>query len=81
MYLEIITPEKKIYSGEIRLVQVPGTKGMFEILKYHAPIISTLEKGKIKINDGSHDTYVKINGGVIEVKDNVVIILAESIIE
>ncbi len=51
MQLEIITPEKKIYTGDIKLVQVPGSKGSFEILNNHAPIISTLEKGEIKIID------------------------------
>ena len=47
MFLEIITPDKNIFEGEVKLVQVPGSKGTFEILKNHAPIISTLEKGKI----------------------------------
>ncbi len=79
MHLEIVTPDRKIFSGKVNLVQVPGTKGSFEVLEYHAPIISTLEKGKVKINDGGHDTYFKISGGLIEVKDNVIIILAESI--
>jgi F-type H+-transporting ATPase subunit epsilon len=79
MYLEIVTPDKKVFSGNVKLVQVPGTKGSFEILEYHAPIISTLEKGRVKINDGGSDTYFKIGGGLIEVKDNVIIILAESV--
>ena len=79
MHLEIITPDKKIFAGKVNLVQVPGTKGLFEILEYHAPLISTLEKGRIKINDGGHDRYFNITGGLIEVNNNVVIILAESI--
>ena len=48
MKVEIITPEKKLYSGEANLVKVPGTKGSFEILTKHAPLISTLEKGTNK---------------------------------
>ncbi|MEE4197701.1 MAG: ATP synthase F1 subunit epsilon [Bacteroidales bacterium] len=81
MDLEIITPDKKVYSGKVNLVQVPGTKGLFEVLEYHAPIISTLEKGRVKIVEGSSESFFHIDGGVIEVKNNRVIILAESIKE
>ncbi len=80
MLLEIITPDKKVYSGRVKLVQLPGTKGTFEILSHHAPIISTLEKGRIKVldeNDQEH--FFEINGGVIENKDNKIVILAESV--
>ena len=82
MLLEIITPDKKLFTGEVKLIQVPGTKGSFEILKNHAPIISTLEQGTIKIID-PHDQeeFFDIPGGVIEVKKNKVIILSESIQE
>ncbi|MFC2103840.1 ATP synthase F1 subunit epsilon [Bacteroidota bacterium] len=79
MYLEIITPDKKVFSGNINAVQVPGSKGSFAVLEYHAPIISTLEKGKVKVVEGSAETFFKISGGIIEVKDNNVIILAESV--
>jgi len=81
MQLEIITPDKKVYSGKVNLVQVPGTKGLFEVLEYHAPIISTLEKGRIKIVEGSAESLFEIDGGIIEVKNNQAIILAESIKE
>jgi F-type H+-transporting ATPase subunit epsilon len=81
MQLEIITPEKKIYSGDAKLVQVPGSKGSFEILNNHAPIISTLEKGAIKIIDlQDRIVYFDINGGVIEVNQNKIIILAETVL-
>lgn len=79
MYLEIITPDKKVFSGKISSVQVPGSKGSFAILEYHAPIISTLEKGNVKIVEGGHESFFEISGGMIEVKDNNVIILAESV--
>ena len=79
MYLEIITPDKKVYSGKVNIVQVPGSKGSFAVLEYHAPIISTLEKGRVKIVEGSAESFYEISGGIIEVKDNNVIILAESI--
>ena len=80
MLLEIISPDKKIYSGEADLIQVPGSKGSFEILKNHAPIISTLEKGQIKIiaPDGNL-TKFDIDGGVIEAKNNKIIVLAENV--
>jgi len=81
MYLEIITPDKKVFAGKVNVVQVPGSKGLFEVLEYHAPIISTLEKGRVKIVEGNTESFFQIQGGVIEVKDNHVIILAESIIQ
>ncbi len=80
MFLEIITPGKNIYSGEVKLVQLPGTKGSFAILNHHAPIISTLEKGKIKVVEESGKIlFFEIQGGVIENKDNKIIVLAESV--
>jgi len=76
MYLQIISPQKVLFNGDIYLVQVPGTKGSFEILNNHAPVISTLEKGKIKViaSDG-HLEYFEINDGFVEVKNNEVKIL------
>ena len=59
MYLEIITPDKKVFEGEVKLIQLPGSKGGFEILKNHAPIISTLEKGSIKIQDMESLLFLK----------------------
>jgi F-type H+-transporting ATPase subunit epsilon len=82
MTLEIITPDKKIYNGEIKLVQVPGTKGSFEVLKNHAPIISTLQEGKVKVVAVNDQVFFfQITGGVIEVKQNKAILLAESVID
>jgi len=78
MFLEIITPDKKIFSGEVSLVQLPGTDGSFEILNNHAPIISTLTKGKIKLVDAEKATrYFEINSGVVEMQKNKIIVLAE----
>ena len=63
MLLEIIAPDKEVYSGEVDLIQVPGSKGSFEILRNHAPIISTLEKGRIKIVDTKGGTsYFEVDG-------------------
>ena len=79
MFLEIITPSKKVFSGEVKLVQLPGSKGAFEILNNHAPIISTLSKGKIKVIDVNDQvSFFEVNDGVVESKANKLIILAES---
>ena len=80
MNLQIITPDNKVFDGDVKLVQVPGSKGSFQVLTNHAPIISTLDKGNIKIIDGNGETsFISISGGVIEVKNNKIIILAESV--
>lgn len=80
MQLEIITPDKSIYSGKVKLVQVPGSKGSFEILAHHAPVISILEKGRIKVEEESGEVlFFEIDGGVVENKDNKIIVLAESL--
>jgi F-type H+-transporting ATPase subunit epsilon len=79
MNLQIFTPDTRIYEGKVKLVQVPGSKGSFQVLNNHAPIISTLERGNVKIIDNKdHTELFPISGGVIEVKNNEIIILAES---
>ncbi|MDT3697013.1 MAG: F0F1 ATP synthase subunit epsilon [Ignavibacterium sp.] len=80
--LEIITPSKSAFNGEIKAITVPGTKGRFQVLKNHAPIISTFEVGMIKVDlpDGKSDYYATA-GGTIEVLDNKVLVLADSIEE
>ena len=80
MKLEIITPDKKIYEGDISSIRVPGKKGSFQVLKDHAPIISTLENGPVIIVDLALNVVnYEISGGVIEVKQNKIILLAESV--
>ena len=80
MFIEIITPGKKIFEGEVKLVQLPGSKGQFEILKDHAPIISTLVEGPIKVVEKSGEVHLfKVDGGVIENKANKIIVLVESV--
>jgi F-type H+-transporting ATPase subunit epsilon len=80
MKIEIITPDRKVYEGEIKSVRVPGKKGSFQVLKDHAPIISTLEKGTVIIIDqDNREAIFEIDGGVIEVKTNRIILLAESV--
>lgn len=78
MKLEIITPDKSVFEGEVNLVQLPGIDGSFEILNNHAPLISVLKKGKVKIEDEQgQEQFFEVNGGVVEVLKNKVLILAE----
>jgi F-type H+-transporting ATPase subunit epsilon len=77
MFLEITTPDILLFSGEVTSVQLPGIDGLFQILKHHAPLISILKKGKIKIETPSETLYFEINGGVIEVFKDTITILAE----
>ncbi|MCF8372868.1 MAG: ATP synthase F1 subunit epsilon [Bacteroidales bacterium] len=79
MFVEIVTPDKKIFSGEATLAQLPGSNGSFEIMNNHAPIISTLNRGKVRIiaADGKEYSF-DIAGGVIESAENKIIILAET---
>jgi F-type H+-transporting ATPase subunit epsilon len=80
MKIEIITPDKKIFNGEIKSVRVPGKKGSFQVLNDHAPIISTLENGIVRMVDQEDiELTYEISGGVIEVKANKIILLADSI--
>jgi len=79
MKVDIITPDSTLFSSsQVDLVQLPGIDGSFEVLNDHAPLISILKKGKIKLqNKGEKEQYFDINGGVIEVLSNKVLILAE----
>ncbi len=80
MFLEIITPDKKIYQDEVKRVRLPGSSGLFEILNNHAPIISTLEKGTIRVIDNDNRKFTfKVEGGIVENKNNNIIVLLESI--
>ncbi len=78
MKLEILTPENRLFKGEVQSVTVPGKKGQFMVLRNHAPIISTLSRGKVDFVTGDFkEESIVVSGGVIEVKNNEVIILAE----
>ena len=79
MTLEILTPDKKVYEGEATSVTVPGTLGLFEILNHHAPIISTLQDGKLTVRGAGKEEIFFIKGGVVEALNNVVTVLAEGI--
>jgi len=80
MTLEILTPDKKVFEGEVTAVTVPGTSGSFQILKDHAPIISTLEDGPVIVKELNSENIYNIKGGVVEVLDNKIIVLAEAVV-
>ena len=80
MQLEILTPEKRLYTGEVYGVQLPGIGGSFEVLEKHAPMVSALGPGQVKLlldKSGSQNSYFQVAGGFIEVLDNKVTVLVE----
>lgn len=79
--LEIVTPESSVFSGRVQSVTVPGVDGSFQVLYNHAPIISTLGSGLVKVveENGNNHSY-SAEGGVIEVMKNKAIILVERIV-
>jgi F-type H+-transporting ATPase subunit epsilon len=82
MNLEILTPEKKLFSDEVYGVQMPGISGSFEVLEKHAPLVSALKAGRVKVlkDKQNHFDYFDIQGGFVEVINNRVTLLAEGAI-
>lgn len=71
-----------VFSGDIKLIKVPGSNGSFEVMNNHAPIISTLQEGDLKIvTEDNQSQVIKIKGGVVQVLKNQVIVLAESLVQ
>lgn len=79
MQLEILSPEKKIYSGEAVGVQMPGVTGSFEVLNNHAPMIAALATGKMRVNTGKENVIYNIKGGFVEILNNNVSVLVEGV--
>ncbi|MEW6654157.1 MAG: F0F1 ATP synthase subunit epsilon [Bacteroidota bacterium] len=78
--LEIITPSKQAFSGKVRTVTVPGTAGNFQVLFNHAPLLSTFDIGKVKIEDlDGKETEFVTSGGTVEVTENKILLLADSL--
>lgn len=78
MKLEILTPERKLFGDEVYGVQLPGVSGSFEILEKHAPLVSALKEGRIKVlNDKTHTSFFEIRSGFVEVISNKVTVLVE----
>jgi len=86
MNLEILTPDKKLYSGEVYGIQMPGISGSFEVLEKHAPLVSALKAGRVKVlkdksamssGGQSHVLFFDIQSGFVEVINNKVTVLVE----
>jgi F-type H+-transporting ATPase subunit epsilon len=80
MYLEIITPDQRVFAGEVVSAQFPGSNGSFQVLNNHAPLISLLERGKVTIRTTEGEQAITIEGGVVEVLNNKIIVLAEAVL-
>ncbi|MFT4737963.1 MAG: F-type H+-transporting ATPase subunit epsilon [Cyclobacteriaceae bacterium] len=83
MFIEVVTPDEKIYTGEVESATFPGSDGSFQVLNNHAPMISTLGKGDMKlvklVDKKTEEVTYDIEGGVVEVLNNKVTVLAERI--
>ena len=79
MKLDILSPEEEVFSGEVETVSLPGITGRFQLLNHHAPIISALASGTISyvLKEGKKETSLEINGGVVEMLNNSVVILID----
>ena len=78
MNLEIITPDKKLFEGQVKSAVFPVAEGSFGLLNNHAAMIATLKKGNIELIEENNTTHTfEVNGGVVEVFKNKVIVLAE----
>lgn len=77
--LQLVTPEKVVFSGDVRVVSAPGSEGGFQVLRSHAPLLTALDAGRIRVRD-TNDAEIDYatSGGFLEVRDNLVTILAES---
>jgi F-type H+-transporting ATPase subunit epsilon len=75
MIVEILTPDKTLFSGEADVVTLPGAQGSFQILKNHAPMIANLSKGILSIKSAEGKQQFDVNGGLVEVLKNKVIVL------
>lgn len=77
MFLEIVTPDQNIFSGDIISAVFPGSDGSFGIQENHAPIVATLKEGTIEVNANGKEHKFEVNGGVVEVNHNKIIVLAD----
>jgi len=77
MNIELVTPERKVFEGEANRIKMPGVDGLFEVLNGHAPLISALKAGQVKITTNEAVKYINITGGFAEVLNNRVVVLAE----
>ncbi len=78
LHLEIVTTERVVFSGEVDMVTIPGSGGVMGVLPRHAPVLSTLRPGELRVRIGNEVYEYAIGGGVVDIHDNRVIILADS---
>jgi F-type H+-transporting ATPase subunit epsilon len=78
LLLEIVTPEKLAYSGEVDSVQLPGSEGELGVLPHHAPLIATLGAGELRIRKGATEETFAVFGGFLQVLPDKVVVMAES---
>lgn len=79
MQLEILTPEKKVFEGEVTIATFPGADGSFQVMDNHAPLISLLKEGPVEYKGKDGAKTISITGGVVEVLKNKVILLADGL--
>jgi len=79
MHLEIQTPEKKVFEGDVTIATFPGADGSFQVMEHHAPLISLLKEGVVEYKSKEASSNVTITGGVVEVLNNKVILLADGV--
>ena len=80
MYLEILTPEKKVFEGDVVIATFPGADGSFQVMDNHAPLISLLKEGLVEYKSREATNALQITGGVVEVLKNKVVLLADGIV-
>jgi F-type H+-transporting ATPase subunit epsilon len=79
MHLEILTPEKKVFEGDVTIATFPGADGSFQVMDNHAPLISLLKEGTVEYKSKESSKNVTITGGVVEVLNNKIILLADGV--
>lgn len=79
MFLEILTPERKVFEGTVTIATFPGSDGSFQVMDNHAPLISLLKEGLVEYKSKDASNSLKITGGVVEVLHNKVVLLADGI--
>ena len=80
MFLEILTPEKKIFEGTVSIATFPGADGSFQVMDNHAPLISLLKEGVVEYKSKDAKETLTITGGVVEVLSNKVVLLADGVV-
>lgn len=81
MHLTIITPDRQVFDGEVEAATFPGSEGSFQVLNNHAPLVSSLDRGKIIYRSKNGENSILVEGGVVEVLKNNITVLAEKVLE